>query len=419
MLAHIVDPSAYTPPYDHFLCQALARAGADVELYTSRFTYGAVPVAQGYARHEHFYRLAHARRARSPGRRGAAASTPIAQTARSRARIALKLAEHVPDMLRYRRLARPADIVHFQWLTVQPLDIHLLPRQRAAGARVAPPRPRLVLTAHDILPREPRPGQIAGQRRLYGHFDAIVVHSEHGRGRLVAELGVPESRVHVIPHGALTPWEGQAGAGAGGGSASALPAGFGSHAGPVVLFFGLLRPYKGLDVLLDAWRALGAGEAGAGGEDSRTAELWIVGMERMDTGPLREAAPAGVRFLTRFISDAEIGAFLERASLVVLPYRDIDASGAAFRAIGAGVPLLLSDAGGFPEIAESGAARTFPAGDSRALAGALAELLSDGAELARMARLAESAARERYGWKGVAESTLGLYRSLLGENDGR
>ena len=39
----------------------------------------------------------------------------------------------------------------------------------------------LVLTAHDILPREPRPGQRAAQRRLYEHFDAVVVHSEHGR----------------------------------------------------------------------------------------------------------------------------------------------------------------------------------------------------------------------------------------------
>src|SRR4051812_19446939 len=126
MRVHVVDPSAYTPPYDRALSAALARAGAEVELHTSRFLYGPVPAAQGYAVREDFYRWA-------PGGAG------------SRARFLAKLAMHVPDMLRYRRAARAADIVHFQWLTVQPLDVHLLPRSRP-----------VVLTAHDILPREPR-----------------------------------------------------------------------------------------------------------------------------------------------------------------------------------------------------------------------------------------------------------------------
>ena len=130
MLVDVVDPSAYTPPYDHALCAALARAGAEVELVTSRFAYGPVPAAEGYERAEPFYR--------APRRRGATRGRPG-----SRARLALKLAEHVPDMLRYRRW-RAADVVHFQWLTVQPLDVHLLPppagrahRARRAAARAA------------------------------------------------------------------------------------------------------------------------------------------------------------------------------------------------------------------------------------------------------------------------------------------
>jgi len=58
---HVVDPSAYTPPYDHALCAALAAAGAEVELYTSRFAYAVPPPPEGYARHEFFYRRAGAR----------------------------------------------------------------------------------------------------------------------------------------------------------------------------------------------------------------------------------------------------------------------------------------------------------------------------------------------------------------------
>src|SRR6266511_4239359 len=81
----LVDPSAFTPPYDHALAGALARAGVRVELVTSRFAYGEVPRAEGYAVDERFYRWA-------PGGLGGPGS---------RVRRAAKLAQHVPDMLRW------------------------------------------------------------------------------------------------------------------------------------------------------------------------------------------------------------------------------------------------------------------------------------------------------------------------------
>jgi glycosyltransferase involved in cell wall biosynthesis len=413
MRVHVVDPSAYTPPYDDALCRGLGEAGAEVELFTSRFAYGAVAPAEGYVRREAFYRLAHRGRAVGP---------------RSRARLALKAVEHVPDMLRYRRAARVADVVHFQWLTVQPLDVHLLP-SRGSGAHGG--GPKLVLTAHDVLPREPRPGQLAAQRWLYERMDAVVVHSERGRRRLVDELGLGGARVHVIPHGVLRPWESFA-AGAPpdeDGHEALLPADLREAKGPVVLFFGLLRPYKGLDVLLEAWRGVDRAEPGSegsrsgadGGRIARAgAELWIVGMPRMDVEPLRAAALAAeragagrVRFLTRFVSDAQAGALMRRASLVVAPYREIDQSGVASTALGAGTPLLLSDAGGFPELAATGAARTVPAGDARALGAALAELLDDPASLAEMTGRARAAGAGAYSWEAVARAHLELYERLL------
>jgi glycosyltransferase involved in cell wall biosynthesis len=391
MRVHVVDPSAYTPPYDHALCRALAAAGAEVELFTSRFAYGALPAPEGYERREFFYRLAH---------RGAVSGR------RSRVSQALKLAEHVPDMLRYRRAARAADVVHFQWLTVQPLDVHLLPPRRPTDSKAHPPRPKLVLTAHDVLPREPRPGQLAAQRRLYERFDAVVVHSERGRGRLL-ELGVDPDRVHVIPHGALT-------------HLAELPAGGLpiDADGPVVLFFGLLRSYKGLDVLLRAWRGLGGSGGGGGGERERSgnglagAELWIAGMPRMDISTLLADAPPSVRFVPRFIPDAELPAYFARADLVVLPYLEADQSGVLFTALAFGKPLLLSDVGGFPEVAATGAARTVPAGDSGALGEALRELLADPAALSAMAERARAAAAGPYSWDAIAHRSLELYRSL-------
>ncbi len=143
---------------------------------------------------------------------------------------------------------------------------------------------------------------------------------------------------------------------------------------PVVLFFGLLRPYKGIDVLLDAW-----------GEGLDGAELWIVGMPRMDTSALRARAPASVRFDERFVADEELPALFARAEIVVLPYREIDQSGVLFTALALGRPLLLSDVGGFRELAATGAARVFAAGRPEALRAALQELLADGAQREQMA----------------------------------
>jgi glycosyltransferase involved in cell wall biosynthesis len=366
----LVDPSAYTPPYDHALAAALARAGADVELVTSRFQYGPVPRGEGYRVSELFYRRTTARGLDARGR------------------MATKLAEHVPDMLRYRRHAEAADVVHWQWLTVQPLDVWLLP----------PGRPR-VLTAHDVIPREPRPGQIAATRRLADRMDAVVVHSESGAARLRDELGLDRERIRVIPHGAfdyLTRL----------GDERPLPPELAAVEGPVVLFFGLLRPYKGVDVLLEAFRELDG------------AELWVVGMPRMPIEPLREAAArcrATVRFVPRFVTDPEIPAFFRRADIVVLPYREIDQSGVLYTALAFGKPMVLSSVGGFVEVAEEhGAGRLVPPGDPAALEAALAELLSDEEERSRLAEAARRAAAGPYSWDRIAERTMSLYRDLLG-----
>jgi glycosyltransferase involved in cell wall biosynthesis len=363
----VVDPSAFTPPYDHALCAALARAGAGVRLQTSRFAYGPVPAPDGYERVERFYRRA-------------------AGVAGSRRRFAAKLASHVPDMLRYRSAARAADVVHFQWLTLQPLDVHLLPRARP-----------VVITAHDVLPREPRPGQLGAQRRLYERADAVVVHSEHGAARLAGALGIDSGKVHVIEHGAFEHLTRVP-------NARPLPAELAAVEGPVVLCFGLLRPYKGIDVLLDAWRRL-----------RPDGELWIVGMPRMDIASMRAAAPPSVRWVPRFVADDELGAYFQRADLVVLPYREIDQSGVLFTALAFGAPLLLSDIGGFGEVAAQGAAALVAPGDAAALAGELERLLGEPGARAALREGARRAAGGRYSWDHIARRHLDLYASLTAQ----
>jgi len=369
MQVQVVDPSAYTPPYDHALCSALAAEGLDVELLTSSFAYGAVPPPDSYDVRETFYRYA-------------------VGPAGSRLRSLIKLVEHGPDMLALRRGARAADLVHFQWLPVQWLDRYLLPH------------PPVVLTGHDLLPREPHPLQTWAQRRLYDAVDAVVVHSDFGRRQLVERLGLPAGKVRVIRHGAFDYLTRIPDGG--------LPPELPEPAGPVVLFFGLLRPYKGLDVLLAAWRELVA--------SAPTAELWIVGRPRMDVASLQATAPARVRWVKRFVSEFELAASFRRADLLVLPYRAserLDFSGVLATSLAFAKPTVVSDVAGFGELAEAGAARLVPPGDPGVLSQALAQLLADPAERARLAAGAAAAAAGPYSWPQIARETIALYRELL------
>jgi glycosyltransferase involved in cell wall biosynthesis len=364
----LVDPSAFTPPYDRSLASALARAGADVELLTSRFVYGPVAAPAGYRVEELFYRRS-------------------ARAGMGRRRLALKAVEHVPGMLRARRRLAAADVEHWQWTTLPAIDRFLI------GPDPGHPR---VLTLHYPLPKPGDRRRLVGQRRYLDRFDAIVAHTEGAAARLHDEVGIAAGKVEVIPHGPLDylrslPAE------------KPLPPELEGSEGPVILFFGLLRPYKGIDVLLEAFAAV------------EGAELWIAGMPRM---PLEEIhrlaarAPGRVRFLPRFVSDPEIPALLRRADVLALPYREIEQSGVLYAGLAFAKPMVLSDVGGFGEIGRRGAARLVPPGDSAALAATLNELVADPAARERLADSARAAVAGADGWDAIAARTIALYERL-------
>ena len=347
MRVEVVDPSAYTPPYDHALCAALARAGAEVKLVTSRFAYGDATPLPGYQVDERFYRLA----------RGDAGS---------RVRRAVKALEHVPDMLSLPPLGGRADVVHFQWLTMQWLDGYLLPR-----------RVPVVLTAHDLLPREPRPGQARAQRRLYERVDAIVVHSQYGRGQLVDRLGVdPGQGPRDPPRRVRRTWP-------------ALRAPCRSSprsrrcAAPVVLFFGLLRPYKGIETLLRGVAGRRRGRA-------------------VDRGAAADGRPATCAALPAFVSchgscptpswrrssAAPTSSCCPTPRTERFDFSGVLATALDVRARDRGQRRRRLRRGGGP-----GAARLVAPDDPGALRGALTALLDDPAERERLGAAALAAAR--------------------------
>jgi glycosyltransferase involved in cell wall biosynthesis len=179
---------------------------------------------------------------------------------------------------------------------------------------------------------------------------------------------------------------------------------------PTILHFGLIRPDKGLDTLIEALPAVAAAVP-----DVR---LEVVGAPRMPLEPLRERASqlgvAGrIRWDARFVDDAELAAAFRRARVVALPYRSIESSGVLAAALAFGVPPVLTDVGAFPELcAAYDLGAPAPPGDPPALAAALVSALTD--EARRAAAVAGMArARAELTWERVADETEAVYRAAL------
>src|SRR2546423_11638981 len=131
----LVDPLAYTPPYDHALATALGAEGHSVTLLTSRFPHGRAPQAVAYEREELF----------------APVSTRLFR--RSPLRLAAKGLEYAPSVARLvRRIERlDPDIVHVQWLPPPEGDLPRL-RKLPDAPPAPPPRPRLLPPPLQALP---------------------------------------------------------------------------------------------------------------------------------------------------------------------------------------------------------------------------------------------------------------------------
>jgi len=347
----LADPPAFTPPYDHELAAALARAGADVELVTSSFRFGTAPEPEGYRRRELFYPLS----SRLFGR--------------SALRLPVKVAEHPVGLASLRRFK--ADVLHVQWLPAPELD-----------ALLFHPHLPSVFTAHDLLPRRTA-HRTDLWRRLFRRFDRIVVHSANGRDALTA-LGVDPDRLRVIPH-PVFPSE---------------PAR--QDDGHTVLAFGMIRAYKGLGDAIEAVRRAG------------DARLVVAGDPLEPVEPYRAAANGlEVEWRLGYLAQQEIDRAFGDATVAIFPYRpELDQSGALLRALGAGVPAIAYDVGGIAEpVRRFDAGRVVPAGDVGGLAQAVHELLADPEALER-ARAGARRAREELTWDAAAQAHLAVYAEI-------
>jgi glycosyltransferase involved in cell wall biosynthesis len=357
----LLDLPSYTPPYDHSLAAALARRGHEVTVLTTRFPYGEAPAPEGYTREELFFPVSGRLRRLAP---------------RSPAHRLVKAAEYAPSVRRLRRRldTLAPDVVHVQWLALPERDLRWL------GALGRP----TVFTAHDLLGR--RENRRSTWVAVCRAVDRVVVHSERGREEL-EEAGVERDRIEVIPHPVFE---------------------LSAHEpsppnGTTLLFFGLLRAYKGLDLLVQALARV------------PEARLVVAGDPVDPVEPIRRLAfEQGVRnrieWRLGFLPDAEVSTLMAGAAAVVLPYRQADSSGVLATAFAHGRPAIVSDVGGLADAVRAyHAGLVVPPDDVEALADACRALLADPGPAYRGAL----AARAGLSWEAAAERHERLYRDLL------
>lgn len=261
---------------------------------------------------------------------------------------ALQLARAIRPARAYLEILKP-DVVHAQGTVLPAVERFFYRDLRAVT----------VCTVHDARAHERRPllGSFAA---FYRRFDQLICHSESTRHQVEAAL--PNARVAVVPHGRYSPLAGPLPAREAARLELKLP-----REGTVALFFGFIRPYKGLELFLDALRAAH--------RNGQPLVGLIAGRPLYDVGPSIERAQRdGLPLAShlRFIRREEIARFFAAADIVALPYVDTSDSGAFELAAAFRRPVVVTDAGGLPEaFARYGYGRVLPERNAAALAEAL------------------------------------------------
>nr|WP_240895055.1 glycosyltransferase [Kineococcus siccus] len=272
------------------------------------------------------------------------------------------------------------DVVVLQWWTGAVLHSYLLlaTLARRRGAKVVVEWHEVQDTGEARIPGVVRYVKLA-MRALLRRVDAHVVHSAYDAALLQEAYGLDPAAVTIIPHG---PYDHVVAPPAAAATPSPVPASRrpSDDAAPStppmnLLFFGTIRPYKGLEDLVEAFSSLPRDVA----EQFR---LSIVG-ETWEgwTHPLEAAAASPhadlIDVVNRYVSDAEVREHFAAADALVLPYRRSSASGPLHMAMSAGLPTIVSSVGGLVEAAaEYDGALPVPPADPAALAVALRQLLT-------------------------------------------
>ena len=287
-------------------------------------------------------------------------------------------------------------VVHLQWwsLPVAPVYLVILLSLKLK-------KKKIIFTVHNVVPHEKSPLDQWLTSMVLSFGNKFIVHTEDNREKLAKAFQIPEDRISVIhmpvhdmyPAAKLTDEEIRV--------KHQLP-----PAGPVLLFFGNIRPYKGLDTLIKAMpeiidvcpsaHLLVAGQSWGNWDKTYGQIIRSLGLEDSVTAILD------------YVPMSEVANLFETSDLVVLPYIHFDAqSGVGNVALAMKKPLVVTRVGGLEELVREERALC-PPGDVSGLAQTITRVLTD-ADLRIKLAMDSAYLGELYSWSVAATKTIHVY----------
>jgi len=241
--------------------------------------------------------------------------------------------------------SNPPDVVVMQWWTIAAYHHYVL---LSFVIRLMIPQAKLVLVFHEVQDPLERKFWLLRTlangmgRALFGLFDAYVTHSSQERKLVSKTYGIPMEQIEIVSQGAYDNF-------------ASVPRDRGEQRDLwgrddrdsfKLLFWGLIRPYKGVEYLIEAFNRLSP-------EEANGFRLMVAG-EPWDNGKVRDAIARSpyrdrIIFVDRYLSDEEVYEAFSGADAAVFPYTRASQSAAALTATAFGLPVIVSRVGGLEE----------------------------------------------------------------------
>lgn len=291
-------------------------------------------------------------------------------------------------------------IIHYQFFRLKSIETFFYIFLKLLGVK-------LVYTAHEVLPVEKSNKEIYFDKLIYKFSDALIVHSKRNMNDLSVNYKIALEKIYVTPHGSFDFYEGNSRINI---ESARKELGI-DNSKKVMLFFGAIKKYKGVDTLLTALRDYS-------GNDLVLIIAGEIESEEIETDLLARIneIPPNVRIIAKFefIENSRIPVYFTASDLVILPYKKLTHSGVLHLAYSFSKPVIATKVGDFEENVENlKSGLLVNPNDNIELLNAIKKMTSGELDLKSMGEYAKKLNEEKYSWEKSAGSLIEVYKCLL------
>lgn len=294
------------------------------------------------------------------------------------------------------------DVIHVQWLplielvNIRKLELILLKIWKSKGVNI-------VYTVHNILPHDTGEKFYSTYLDIYRTCNQLICHTNNTALQLENKFGIDSKKINIIPHGPLFDSIKYV-------DKKKAKKELGLPNTKIVLLLGFLRPYKGIEFLLEAWKAfidnfnepVNLIIAGDGKVQYKNSIQELIKKMNIENSVVTKF---------EFIKTEEVPLYHYAADLVVFPYKSIDQSGALYTAMATERPIIATDVGGFKDVINDGVnGYLVEYGNKEQLARKISNILSNDDISNKFVKENIELIEYKYNWKMIAKETLEVYK---------